>query len=122
LVITITGMVIAVVVGVGIIGVGIRFIVVPQQAASGYGVASDAANRYLLVKGVRDIGSGLIALMLVVVGLPVVVGWYLVVASVMPIGDAVIVGRTEGFPRVALSVHVTTAVVMLAAGVALILT
>jgi hypothetical protein len=121
-VLTITGMVVAVVVGVGIIVVGIRFIVVPQKAASGYGMASDPANRYLLVKGVRDIGSGLIALMLVVAGIPAIIGWYLVVASVMPIGDAVIVGRTEGFSRVALSVHVTTAVVMLAAGVALILT
>ena len=55
------------VIGVGIIAVGARFILQPAEAAKGFGVPArptENAPAYFAVKGVRDIATGLIALVL----------------------------------------------------------
>lgn len=112
-------------VGLGIIAVGVRFLVQPRPSVAGFGVPIERAggpdNAYHAVKGVRDIGSGLIALALIAAGSPHALGWFMVAASFIPFGDAIIVLRYGGPRLTAFGVHGATAVVMLIAA-ALLLT
>jgi hypothetical protein len=109
--------------GVGIIGIGGRFLVAPQTAAAGYGiplVKGDAAgDPYLAAKGVRDIASGLVVFALLTAKKPRILARYLVATSVVPIGDAANVLRHNGPKATAYGVHGATAGVMLATAVLL---
>src|SRR5919204_2549414 len=101
----------------GIIVIGARFLVAPYAAAAGYGVANEqngpASDPYLAAKGVRDIASGVVALVLLAAGQPHILGSYLAAASIIPMGDALIVLRHNGTKATAYGVHGTTAAVML---------
>jgi uncharacterized protein DUF4267 len=103
--------------GAGIIVLGARFLVAPQAAAAAYGITTEqggaASDPYLAVKGVRDIASGVVAFVLLAAGEPRVLGRYMAAASIIPIGDAVIVLRGNGPKATAYGVHGTTATVML---------
>jgi Domain of unknown function (DUF4267) len=103
--------------GVGIIGIGARFLVAPNAAAAGYGVANAqrgaASDAYLAAKGVRDIASGVVAFILLAAGKPDILGTYLAAASLIPLGDALIVLRHNGTKATVYGVHGTTAAVML---------
>jgi hypothetical protein len=104
--------------GLGIIFVGARFLLVPRTSAAAYGVAvagaAGNADAYFAVKGIRDIGSGLVALALILGATPQALGWFMLAAAVIPIGDAIVVLRYRG-PRIAAyAVHGGTAVLMLA--------
>ena len=103
---------------VGIIVIGARFLIAPTVAAAGFGIAAghDGGNAdpYLSVKGVRDIASGLIAVILLTAQMPHVLGWFELAASTIPIGDAIIVLRHGGPKATAYGVHGATAVVLLA--------
>jgi Domain of unknown function (DUF4267) len=98
---------------VGIIFIGARFILAPSTAAAGFGIAA-GRDPYLSVKGVRDIASGLIGLILLAARMPHVLGWFELAASTIPIGDAIIVLRSNGSKATAYGVHGATAVVLLA--------
>jgi uncharacterized protein DUF4267 len=58
-------------VGLGIIAIGVRFLLAPRTAAAGYGVAIreeiGGAGAYLSAKGVRDIVSGLVVFLLIAI-------------------------------------------------------
>ena len=99
--------------GAGIIVIGARFLVVPRAAAAGYGISTQQGDPYLAVKGVRDIASGVVVFVLLAAGKPHVLGKYLVAASIIPIGDAIIVLRGNGPKATAYGVHGTTAAIML---------
>jgi hypothetical protein len=105
------------VVGAGIIVIGARFLVAPRAAAAGYGITAEqdgpASDPYLAVKGVRDIASGVAVFVLLAAGKPHVLGRYLGAASIIPVGDAIIVLRGNGPKATAYGVHGTTAVAML---------
>jgi hypothetical protein len=102
---------------VAIIAIGIRFLVAPRVAAGGYGVQPDlsqpSAGAYLSVKGVRDVATGLFVLILIAAGATHLLGWMMLAATIIPLGDAVIVLRNGGTRAVALGVHGGTAAVML---------
>jgi hypothetical protein len=100
-------------VGAGIIVIGARFLVVPRAAAAGYGIATEQSNPYLAVKGVRDIASGFATFGLLAAGKPHALGRWMAAASIIPIGDAIIVLRGNGPKATAYGVHGTTAAVML---------
>jgi hypothetical protein len=72
------------------------------------------SNPYLLVKGVRDIASGLIAVILLTARMSHVLGWLELAASTIPIGDAILVLRSNGPEATVYGVHGATAVVLLA--------
>ncbi len=117
-------------VGVGIIFLGARFLVAPKTAAAGYGVpvasATDQAPGrdtypWLCVKGVRDIASGIFLLILLANRSPHLLGAFMAAATLIPVGDAVIVLRSGGSRAAALGIHGVTAVVMLAASAALLI-
>jgi len=104
-------------IAVGIIFIGARFIVAPRVAAAGYGVQSDlsqsSAGAYLRVKGVRDIASGLIVIILMAAGATHLLGWVILAATIVPLADTTIVLGSGGARSIALGVHGLTAAAML---------
>lgn len=114
---TIIGYVLAGLLAAGIIFLGARFLIAPRIAAAGYGVLPDvdeaSVRAYLSVKGVRDIATGLFVIILMIAGETHLVGWVMLAATIIPLGDAAIVLRSGGAKSVAWGVHGVTAVVML---------
>lgn len=104
-----------------ILFIGGRFLVAPAVATAGFGVAEDRRRAFTSIKGIRDITSGIVPLVVLLVAGPHVFGWALVAAAITPIGDAVIVLTNGGTLKQALSVHGATAVVLIAAGLVLAL-
>jgi hypothetical protein len=104
--------------GLGIIVIGMRALLVPRAAAAGFfGVAtghdSVPIDPYMAIKGVRDIGVGLITLALLITASAHVLGWFIIATSAIPLGDAVIVLRYSGSKAAAFGIHGATAAVML---------
>ena len=65
------------------------------------------------VKGVRDIASGLIVIVLIVAGATHLLGWVILAATIIPLADAAIVLGNGGPKSNAWGVHGLTATVML---------
>jgi hypothetical protein len=105
----------------GIIALGVRFLLTPRRATLDFGVAAGDARALTEIKGVRDITSGVVPLVVWAVAGPVALGWVLVAAAITPVADAVIVLTNGGRPRAALGIHGVTAAVLVAAGLALAL-
>jgi Domain of unknown function (DUF4267) len=105
-------------VGLGITAVGSRFLVSPPKAAAAYGISVgrevSSTDPYLSVKGVRDIASGLMTFVLIAAREPRVLGGFMLAATVIPVGDALIVLRRGGRKSTAYGVHATTAAGMVA--------
>ena len=112
---TTIGYTLAGLIGAGIIFIGARFIAAPGVAAAGYGVQVDqgAASAYLRVKAVRDIASGLVVFALMAAGATHPLGWMMLAATTIPVGDAAIVLGHGGPKSIAYGVHGLTAAVML---------
>lgn len=117
-------------IGVAIILLGVRFLLSPQAAATGYGIQVEARGAltqtsspypWLYVKGVRDIASGVFIFILLANRVPHLLGAVMAAASIIPIGDAVITLRNGGSRAAAFGIHGATAAVMLAATAALLL-
>ncbi|GGK56924.1 membrane protein [Planomonospora parontospora subsp. parontospora] len=107
-------------VAVGIILIGVRFLLQPVASAEGFGVPVPM-NAYLTVKGVRDITAGLVVLPALVTGDRHMLGWLILASVFAPLGDMVVVLRNGGPRAVAFGVHGLTAAVMAAAAAVLIL-
>ncbi|MCA2227617.1 DUF4267 domain-containing protein [Nonomuraea aurantiaca] len=106
----------AVVLDLFILFIGLRFLLVPQAAAAGYGVPAkkdgDAAA-YLTIKGMRDSVYGIVGLaLLFFVGVRAE-AWLMLVVALLPLSDTVIVLRNGGTKAVAFGIHFATAVVVL---------
>jgi hypothetical protein len=110
--------------GLGIIAIGVRFLLAPPAAAAAYGVAIKeeigGAGAYLSAKGVRDIVSGLVVFLLIATAGYRVLGGWMLVMTLIPIGDAVVVLRSGGSKATAYGVHVATAVAMAVIGILLL--
>ena len=104
-----------------ILFIGARFLLAPRVAMAGFGVPEDSVRALTSIKGVRDITSGAVPLVVLAVAGPHVFGWALLAAAITPIGDAVIVRTNGGTLAHAVSVHAATAVLLLAAGLVLVL-
>lgn len=98
-----------------IIVIGVRFLVAPKVAAAGYGVpAKDGGDgAYLSVKGVRDVGYGVLGLALLAFMGASAEAWFMLVVALVPLGDTLIVLRHGGTRAVAFGIHFATAVVVL---------
>ena len=117
-------------IGAGIIFLGARFVVAPHVAAAGYGVPVAAAADqspghdpypWLYVKGVRDIASGIFVFILLANRATHLLGAFMAAATLIPVGDAVIVLRGGGSRAAAFGIHGVTAAIMLAASAALLI-
>ena len=109
----------------GIIFIGVRFYWGPAAASRDFGIANSPATStgftaWLSVKGTRDIASGLLVALLMANGSPRLLGEFLVVASLIPLGDAASVLRSGGKKAAAFGIHGATAVIMLATATILI--
>lgn len=116
--------VLATLIGAGIIVIGARVFWAPQ-AAAGFGIPGTQTDdrsfqAWLTVKGVRDIASGLFIFVLVIGATPHLLGWFMLVATLIPTGDALIVLRSRGPRAIAYGVHASTALVMLVISVLLL--
>src|SRR5262249_3822553 len=110
------GFYLSVVIAAGIIFIGGRFLLAPSSAATAYGVPAGAephSRAYLSPKGVPDIASGLFAAMLIAFGSAHALGWFMLIASIIPLSDAAIVLHQGGSKTVAFGVHGGTAVAIL---------
>jgi len=74
-------------IGLGIIAIGVRFLLAPPAAAAGYGVAITEeigeAGAYLSAKGVRDTVSGLVVFLLIAIAGHRVLGWWMLVMKIL---------------------------------------
>ena len=109
------------VVAVGIIFIGVRFLFAPDVAARAFGVplADPLDVAFLFVKGVRDIVSGLFFLALLWSSNRRMIGSLLLIATLIPISDGAIVLSSVGW-RPELAIHWGTALYMLLLSFALL--
>ncbi|TDE48017.1 DUF4267 domain-containing protein [Nonomuraea mesophila] len=107
-------------IALGIILIGIRFLLQPVASAAGFGTPVPM-NAFLSVKGVRDITAGLVVLPALVTGNQHMLGWLVLASVFAPVGDMVVVLRNGGPRAVAFGVHGATGAVMVAVAAVLIL-
>ena len=104
-------------IAVGIIFIGMRFLVMPLPAAAAFGVPAEGTRplAYLWAKGTRDIVSGLLVIALLWLRVRRrVLAAFIGVATLIPIGDFINVYLNVGVNNpIALGVHSGTAVFML---------
>jgi len=106
----------------GIIFVGIRFIIVPGVGADGFGISfvNPKDDVYGKIKGIRDIFSGLMLLPLLWMRMRTATAWVFTTTIIVPVTDGMIILATNGIHDMAhLSIHWGTAVVMIATSVLL---
>ena len=117
---TIAALLLAVLGCLFILFIGARFLLAPRTAMAGFGVAEDRPRAMTSIKGIRDITSGIVPLVVLAAGGSHVFGWAILAAAVTPIGDAVIVITNGGTLRHALTVHAVTALLLIVVGLVLI--
>jgi len=105
----------AILLGVCIIVIGVRFLLVPHAAAAAYGVPAkkDGDTAYLTVKGLRDTSYGIGGLALLAFASAHAAGWFMLVVALAPLGDTLIVLRHGGTKATAFGIHFATAVAVL---------
>lgn len=114
-------LVIAVLGCVAIVVLGVRFLLVPERATLDYGARADDLRALTAIKGVRDITSGVVLLVVWAAGGTTVLGWALLAAALTPIADAAIVLTRGGRRATAFGVHGATAALLIAAALVLAL-
>ncbi|MFC8799789.1 DUF4267 domain-containing protein [Promicromonospora sp. NPDC057138] len=110
---TVAAYALAAVLNLFVVYIGVNFLLRPYVAAAGYGVPAMKDHAYLMIKGSRDATLGVIGLVLLVLAGAHAEAWFMLTATLIPFGDAVIVLRHGGTKAVAFGVHFATAVVML---------
>jgi hypothetical protein len=110
-------------VGLFAVFLGVNAVRTPA-ALAGFGIpgtptADPTFQAWLRVKAVRDVAAGLFTFVAlgaaVLAGTPPhLLGWFMLAATVIPVGDALIVLRSNGPRPTAYGVHGTTAAAMLA--------
>jgi hypothetical protein len=116
----VTGLVVAIVAcALGVL-LGIRFLLAPRQATLDYGVAEDNVRALTAIKGVREISTGLLTLVVWLAAGRTALGWVLIALAFTPISDAVIVLTNGGKRATAFGIHGLTAAVFVGVGVLLV--
>ena len=118
---TVAALVVALLGCVFILFIGARFLLAPRVAMAGFGVPEDGLRALTSIKGVRDITSGVVPLVVLAAAGHHAFGAALLAAAITPLGDAVIVRTNGGTTSKALGVHGATAALLIAAGLVLAL-
>ncbi len=110
-------------IAVAVTVIGCFYLVSPERVSGSFGLkppASDADTRaWLRLKGIRDVGCGLVVLTLMLTADRRSLGIALLAFAIIPFGDMSIVLGSGGSKTSAYSIHGLTCVVMLAAGLLL---
>jgi hypothetical protein len=119
------GYVLSGLIAAAIIFLGGRFWWAPTPASADFGIAasppaSSGFAAWLSVKGTRDIASGLFVALLMVNGVPRLLGEFLLVASLIAFGDMATVLRSGGNKALAYGMHGLTGLIIVATGACLI--
>ena len=81
-------------IAIGIPFIGTRFLVVPHATAAGLGVAAKpdtALGRLPFREESHDIASGLFTAILILNRSPHLLGWFMLAATTIPLGDVIVV-------------------------------
>ena len=81
---------------VAIIAIGSRFLLQPRHATLAFGIAADNLRALTEIKGVRDITSGAVLLVVWAAADRTALGWTLIAAALTPTADATIVLTNGG--------------------------
>ena len=104
---------------VTIAAIGLRSLVRPTAATRDFGVQPDDARALTAIKGVRDITSGVVPMVVwAVAGVPAL-GWALIAASITPWADMGIVLARHGRRTAAFGIHGLTAALLVVSGAVL---
>lgn len=107
---------ITLVLALGIIFIGARFILQPHAGAIGFGIPfSDGHDAvYGKIKGIRDIFSGIVLLPLLAMRMRKAAAWVFTTTIVVPAGDFLIILFTNGVGDLEhLLIHGVTALIMI---------
>lgn len=107
---------ITLILALGIIFIGVRFILQPQAGAIGYGISfmDEHDTVYGKIKGIRDIFSGIVLLPLLVMRMRKATAWVFTTAIVVPVVDFLIILSINGTGDLEhLLVHGITALIMI---------
>ena len=101
------------VIPIGIILIGINFILNPIGASTAYGIPihDPSSFPFMWVKGIRDIFSGLIVLVFLLSGNRKVTALVFAIATLIPFADGIVIIRHLGFAA-PLLIHWGTALYM----------
>ena len=117
-------LIMAALIAVGIIVIGCFYLVSPQRVSGSFGLkppAPDADTRaWLRLKGIRDIASGLVVVVMMLLADSRSVGIVLLAFAIIPFGDMSNILVSGGRKATAFSVHGVTCAVMLVVGFLLI--
>ena len=112
-----TGLVLAVLGSLFIGYIGVRYLAGPASMAPSFVGAdhprADAADYLGNAKGIRDLFSGVVLLVLLATRQFRALGWVLLTVAMVPIGDMIIVLSNHGAPATAFGVHGVTALLVL---------
>jgi hypothetical protein len=115
------GLVISWAVAIGIIGIGIGYAAKSEMNATGFGLPQlpeREARGWWQVKGVRDIVSGILVIVAIIAARADL--WRLIlVLSLIPLGDALVVLTNDGRKSAAFGIHGATAAAMIIAALLL---
>ncbi|MFJ7590488.1 DUF4267 domain-containing protein [Streptomyces sp. NPDC097617] len=95
-----------------ILYVGLSYLLAPQATAADFGLPTwprQEGSAFLAVKGVRDVGTGLVILALLVTGQRRALGWAMAAITFVPAGDMAVVLADGGSAGTAYGVHGATA-------------
>jgi hypothetical protein len=114
----------AALIAVAVTVIGCFYLVSPERVSGSFGLkppASDADTRaWLRLKGIRDVGCGLVVLTLMLTADSRSLGIVLLALAIIPFGDMSIILRSGGSKSKAFSIHGLTCAVMLVVGLLLI--
>ena len=117
----IVGLVISWAVAIGIIGIGMGYAAKSEMNATGFGLPQlpeREARGWWQVKGVRDIVSGVLIIVAIITA-RADLWWLILVLSLIPLGDALVVLTNGGRKSAAFGIHGATAAAMIIAALLL---
>ncbi|WP_020660305.1 DUF4267 domain-containing protein [Amycolatopsis benzoatilytica] len=119
----VTAYVLTALLALGIFYIGLLYLFAPEKNAAGFGFTTVPAgpNPLYTIKGVRDLGLGLVLVVALLAGGPHIAGWVLLAEVFMPLGDLTAILLHKGKKAIAFGVHGATAVVMAVVSVLLLL-
>jgi hypothetical protein len=102
-----------------ILYIGVSYVLTPETSAPNFGLPnwpSGDGDGFLILKGIRDIVSGLVIGILLVTGHRRALGWVLLMEAIIPFGDMINVLAHHGSTAAAFGIHGLTSALIVVTG------